>query len=114
MKSLSSTLATVLVLTAPLAIAQSASQAAPKRPLQANEHTTNLPGATTIEAPPAGFRPLEATDSELAYYGFAPRPDQSSQPKAYATWAKAMNHSQNRVTPVLEPVINFDPLFAVG
>jgi hypothetical protein len=103
MKSLSSTLATLLVLAAPLAIAQSASQAAaPKRPLQANEHALNLPGATTIEAPPAGFNPLLASDSELSYYGFAPRPDQSAQPKAYATWAKAMNHSQTRLTPVLE------------
>ena len=103
MKSLSSTLATVLALAAPLAIAQSAmQQVQPKRPLQMNEHTTNLPGATTIEAPAAGFNPILASDSELAYHGYAPRPDQSLQPKAYATWAKAMSHSQTRVTPVLE------------
>ncbi len=106
MKSISSTLATFLILATPMAIvAQSASllnTVAPKRPLQANEHALNLPGSTTIEAPPAGFNPLIATDSELAYYGFAPRPDQGNQSKAYAAWAKAMSHSQTRVTPVLE------------
>jgi Peptidase A4 family len=102
MRSLSFTLAAVVTLAAPFAIAQTAMQQVQlKRPLQINEHTTNLPGATTIEAPPAGFNPLLASDSELAYHGFAPRPDQSAQPKAYATWAKAMSHSQTRVTPVL-------------
>jgi hypothetical protein len=102
MKTLSSTLATVLALAAPLAIAQSAHNTQPQRTLQSNEHALNLPGATTIEAPPAGFNPLTASDDELAYYGFPPRPDQSAQPKAYATWAKAMIHATNRITPTLE------------
>ena len=102
MKSLSSTLATVLALAAPLAVAQKAQNLQPQRPLQSNEHALSLPGATTIDAPPAGFNPLSASDEELAYHGYAPRPDQSSQPKAYATWAKAMARSQTRITPVLE------------
>lgn len=103
MKHLSSTLATVLVLAAPLAIAQNARQnVQPQRPLQPNEHTTNLPGVTTIEAPSAEFNPLNASDEELAYYGFPPRPDQNAQPKAYATWAKAMSRSVTRVEPKLE------------
>jgi hypothetical protein len=99
MKSLSSTLATVLAIAAPMAVAQNAQH---QRMLQPNEHALNLPGATTIDAPPADFSPLTASDEELAYYGFPPRPDQSSQPKAYATWAKAMNRPINRITPTLE------------
>jgi Peptidase A4 family len=103
MKSLSSTLATLLVLAAPLAIAQSPLQnSAPKRSLQANEHALNLPGATTIEAPAAGFNPLTASDEELQYNGFSPRPDQNANPKAYALWAKAMSRAKTRVEPVLE------------
>jgi hypothetical protein len=103
MRSLSSTLATVLVLAAPLAIAQNASQKVqPQRTLQPNEHALNLPGATTIEAPPASFNPLTASDEELAYNGYPPRPDQNAQPRAYASWAKAMTHSRIRVEPVLE------------
>ena len=103
MRSLSSTLATVLVLAAPFAIAQNAfQQVQPKRPLQSNEHALNLPGATTIDAPAAGFNPLAASDEELAYNGFSPRPDQSANPKAYALWAKAMSRAKTRVTPVLE------------
>ena len=65
MKSLYSALTTILVLATPLAsIAQN------PRQLQPNEHALNLPGATTIEAPPAGFDPITASDDELAYNGF--------------------------------------------
>ena len=97
MKSLSLAVTAILVLAAPLAgFAQNS------RPLQPNEHTLNLPGATTIEAPPAGFDPIAASDEELAYQGFPPRPNQSTQPKAYATWFKAMKASMIRLTPKLE------------
>lgn len=70
--------------------------------LQPNEHVLNLPGATTIEAPPAGFDPIAASDEELAYHGFPPRPNQSAQPRAYATWVQAMKASKVRVVPKLE------------
>lgn len=102
MKKLSSALTAILVLAAPLAgFAQNTRQ------LQPNEHALNLPGATTIEAPPAGFDPIAASDEELAYHGFPPRPNQSAQPKAYATWFKAMKASKVRATPNLEQTAIF-------
>ncbi len=100
MKHLTSALTAVLVLAAPV-IAMAQLTTTPHK-LQPNEHVTNLPGVTTIQAPPAGFDPLNASDQELAYHGFPPRPNQGSEPKAYATWVKAMNHSRTRVTPTLE------------
>jgi len=102
MKHVSSALAAVLVLAAPLAgIAQNT------RHLQPNEHALNLPGATTIEAPPADFDPVAASDEELAYYGFPPRPNQFTQAKAYATWFKAMRASKVRIVPQLEQTAIF-------
>lgn len=97
-RNLSAALTAVLVLATPLAaLAQST-----HRQLQPNEHALNLPGATTIEAPPAGFDPIAASDEELAYHGFPPRPNESTQPKAYATWVNAMKASKFRVVPNLE------------
>ena len=102
MKSLSSALAAALVLAAPLAgIAQN------NHKLQPNEHALNLPGATTIDAPPAGFDIINASDEELAYHGFPPRPNQATEPKAYASWVKAMTHSKTRVVPSLEQTTLF-------
>jgi hypothetical protein len=101
MKSLSSALAAVVVLALPLAgIAQN-------HKLQPNEHLTNLPGATTIEAPPAGFDPISASDTDLAYYGFPPRPNQTTEPKAFATWSRAMAASKTRIVPKLEQTTIF-------
>ena len=97
MKSFSSALTAVLVLAAPLAVV-----AQNPHKLQPNEHALNLPGATTIEAPPAGFDPIAASDQDLSYYGFPPRPNQASEPKAYATWSKAMSASKTRIVPTLE------------
>jgi hypothetical protein len=106
MKNLSSALTAVLVLAAPLAtLAQNAQLTAHK--LQPNEHALNLPGATTIEAPPAGFDPITASDQDLAYHGFPPRPNQTTEPKAYATWAKAMKASKVRLSPALEQTTIF-------
>jgi hypothetical protein len=103
MKSLSSALAAALVLAAPLAgIAQNA-----HKQLQPNEHALNLPGATTIDAPPAGFDPITASDEDLQYNGFPPRPNQNTQPKAYATWVKAIQASKTRVVPTLEQTTIF-------
>ncbi len=97
MKSFSSTLATVLVLATPLA-----SLALDSKRLQPNEHATNLAGATTIEAPAASFDAVNASDQDLQYYGFPPRPNKNTEPKAYSTWLQAISHSKTRVKPVLE------------
>lgn len=100
MKSLTSALTAVLVLAAPLAtVAQNRLNT---HKLQPNEHALNLPGATTIEAPPAGFDPITASDEELQYHGFPPRPNQNTEPKAYATWFRAMKASKTRIVPKLD------------
>ncbi len=97
MKALPSTLAAIFVIAAPLAtLAQNARQ------LQPNETALNLPGATTIAAPPAGFDPINASDEELAYHGFPPRPNQTTEAKQYASWVRAMKASKTRVVPSLE------------
>jgi hypothetical protein len=94
MRNLPTTLALILALAAPVAgMAQH---------LKPNERSTNLPGATTILAPAADFDPLTASDEDLAYNGFPPRPNQNTEPKAYASWAKAMKASKTRVIPALE------------
>jgi hypothetical protein len=98
MKTLSLTTIATVILSTPLA-----ALAVNAKPLQPNEHPTNLPGITTIEAPPAGFDPINASDEELAYHGFPPRPNQNTDPKSYATWVRAMNASANRIVPKLEP-----------
>jgi hypothetical protein len=74
--------------------------------LKPNELATNVAGVTTIAAPPKGFNPLTASDQDLEYYGFPPRPNEIAAPKALATWQKAMAASKTRVTPVLEVTNN--------
>ena len=102
MKHLSSALAAAIVLAAPLA-----GMALDQHKLQPNEHALNLPGATRFDAPPAGFDPIAASDEELQYHGFPPRPNQNTEPKAYATWVKAMQHSKTRIVPNLEQTTIF-------
>jgi hypothetical protein len=67
-----------------------------------NKIPTNLPGVTTVAAPAEGFDPREASDEDLRYYGFPPRPNQAQEPDAYATWARAMAASKHRVVPELQ------------
>jgi hypothetical protein len=67
-----------------------------------NELPTNLPGTTTVVAPPQDFDPLTASDEDLAYHGFPPRPDEAASPQAFASWSKAMSASKTRITPKLE------------
>jgi hypothetical protein len=106
MKSLSSALTAVLVLAAPMASMAQLMTTTPHK-LQPNEHALNLPGATTIEAPASSFDPISASDQDLQYHGFPPRPNQTTEPKAYATWVKAMNASKTRVVPKLEQTTIF-------
>src|SRR5215472_7636330 len=67
-----------------------------------NEIPANLPGSTTFLAAPEGFDPLTAADDELALYGYPPRPSQQEAPKQYATWARAIGASKQRLFPVLK------------
>jgi len=90
------------ILTAAVAILALVAPLASVAELQSNEIPTNIPGTTTIAAPPQGFDPLTASDADLASYGFPPRPDQQSSPKVYTSWAKAMEASKTRLMPNLE------------
>jgi Peptidase A4 family len=84
----------LLLLAAPLAgIAQQ---------LKPNEIRTNIPGATTTLAPPKDFNPLTASDEDLDYHGFPPRPDEIAAPKAFASWKSAILASKTRLVPKLE------------
>src|ERR1700761_8581411 len=74
--------------------------------LKPNELPTNVAGVTTIAAPPAGFSPLTASDQDLEYYGYPPKPDLVRAPKAFASWQKAMTASKKRIAPVLEVTKN--------
>jgi hypothetical protein len=67
-----------------------------------NTVATNHPDARAFTAPPTGFDPLNASDAELASYGFPPRPDPENAPSQYASWQRAMNASKVRVIPQLE------------
>src|SRR5277367_2456800 len=89
-------LVSALLLAAPLAgTAQQQLQQ-----LKPNELTTNVAGVTTIAAPPKSFNPLTASDQDLEYYGFPPKPNEIAAPKAFASWQKAMTASKIRVKPV--------------
>jgi hypothetical protein len=96
MKTISSNIVATLFLAFPLA-----GMAINPQLLPPNEHALNLPGATTIDAPPAGFDPINASDQDLQFHGFPPRPNQTTDPDAYAAWAKAMSASKTRVVPQL-------------
>ena len=97
MKTISSNFIAILFLASPLA-----GMAINPQPLPPGEHQLNLPGATTIDAPPAGFDPVNASDQDLQYFGFPPRPNQDTDPKGYANWARAMKASKTRIVPQLE------------
>jgi hypothetical protein len=76
---------------------------------------TNLPGVTTAPAPPSGFNPLIASDSELAAYGFPPRPDKNALPNGYAAWKNALQAAKKRIFPELELTNRFNgPNAAAG
>jgi hypothetical protein len=51
-------------------------------------------GTTSVFAypqPPRGFRPLSASDAELAKYGFPPRPDPQKTPALYEQWRRMVS-----------------------
>lgn len=57
---------------------------------------TNIEGIYTYPAPPAGFKPVTASDEELAAYGFPPRPDKVEDPHGYEVWARVMSMPATR------------------
>jgi peptidase A4-like protein len=57
---------------------------------------TEITGVYTYKEPPAGFSPTNATDEQLAMYGFPPRPDKATNPKGYETWAREMSKAKTR------------------
>ncbi|MGB9234028.1 MAG: G1 family glutamic endopeptidase [Terriglobales bacterium] len=65
---------------------------------------TNIPGIHTYVEPPKGFKPLTATDEELATYGFPPRPDKQAEPDHYALWQRAMKAAKIRWNGELRPL----------
>jgi len=64
---------------------------------------TNIAGIRSYPAPPSNFKVLEASDEELATYGFPPRPDKTQHPEAYEHWSRAMLLARNRMTGDLKP-----------
>jgi len=52
--------------------------------------------------PPPGFNPLGASDTELAFHGFPPKPDASKDPEAYAHWSKLVSGGKTRIAPTLQ------------
>jgi hypothetical protein len=71
-------------------------------PLPPNQIPTNIPQVTAIAAPPQGFDPLAASDQDLAYWGFPPRPDQGAHPKEYARWEQLVTTPTTRIVPILK------------
>jgi hypothetical protein len=56
-------------------------------------------------APPAGFRPDQASDAELARYGLPTRPVRSAaHPEAYDSWLRAMRAARVYVAPVVRMI----------
>jgi hypothetical protein len=51
--------------------------------------------------PLAGFDPVTASDQDLKFYGFPPRPDVTTNPSAYAHWHRMLSASKTRITPVV-------------
>jgi|HubBroStandDraft_1064217.scaffolds.fasta_scaffold50310_2 hypothetical protein len=68
------------------------------------DHTvaTNLPDVRAFVNAPADFNPLTATAEELASFGFPPRPDSATAPKAYAEWVRAVTAPATAIVPQLE------------
>jgi Peptidase A4 family len=57
---------------------------------------TNIRGISTFNEAPKGFDALKASDTELATYGFPPRPSPQTDPDRYAQWARAMRAAKIR------------------
>lgn len=74
---------------------QKAGRVSPGRPQNAIP-----PSPPHLAVPPSGFNPLVATPTQLARYGFPPRPKGG---KALAEWQWAMQHAKKWVPPNPQP-----------
>ena len=54
-----------------------------------------------------GFKPLEASDRELARYGLPPLPDPGRHPRLRAKWDRILARPLHIIAPELEPVRAF-------
>jgi hypothetical protein len=57
---------------------------------------TNIAGVQTFAEPPSNFDPVNASDEDLAQYGFPARPDVQAEPDHYAAWKRAMLAAKKR------------------
>jgi hypothetical protein len=58
--------------------------------------STNVSGIYTYPEPPSNFKPLIATDEELAAYGFPARPDKLANPQHYQLWERVVLAAKKR------------------
>ncbi len=49
-----------------------------------------LKAGLSVNFPPQGFDPLDASDEELKQYYISPAPDKATEPRAFALWRQAM------------------------
>jgi hypothetical protein len=63
---------------------------------------TNLSNVTAATNPPEWFNPLDASEQDLASFGFPPRPDANLDPIGYNSWRKAVAAAKHFVVPELE------------
>jgi len=70
--------------------------------VSAPKEATNIAGVSIIADRPKGFNPLTASSEELGRYGLPQRPDQQTDAKRYARWARAMQALRYRPSAHLE------------
>jgi hypothetical protein len=71
---------------------------------------TNHPGIHTYAEAPAGFDPMKASELQLAFYGFPPRPDPEADAHRYTSWARAMRAAKIRWNGELKPLPGGRPM----
>ncbi len=75
---------------------------------------TSVPGVYAFTAPPKGFNPLTASNSELWQYGLPERPDKAVDPKHYAVWERAMLALKTSANDVKASTIVHGPMKPAG
>jgi len=78
-------------------LASSIAIAASSQAYAADMVPTNVAGISAVQAPPAGFDPLQANDATLAAYAIPPRPDELKHPAEYSKWKRAMSLKTTRI-----------------
>jgi hypothetical protein len=90
------TLFTSLSLTAAISAGAATSTAAASHAV-----ATNIPGVHAFTQPPSGFNAMTASASELASWGYPPRPAASQGADAMSQWQAAVDPTNIRVVPQL-------------